>query len=205
MEFVLQQHRRHARSAGRAAPLVRADRDRLRRAGRGRGGHGAGPDGGLRGGPGRRTPWWPRARPRPRRSGRCARTSRRPRSPRAPTWKHDVSVPVSAGRRLHRARPTRPCGRFAPGARVVAFGHVGDGNIHYDVLRPDGGDGAAHAARRDEGSRIVHDIVRDARRLDLGRARPGRDEDGRGAALQVARSRSRPCAPSATRSTRSGS
>jgi FAD/FMN-containing dehydrogenase len=48
---------------------------------------------------------------------------------------------------------------FAPGARIAAFGHVGDGNIHYDVLRPEGGSDPDHAARRDEGSRIVHDIV----------------------------------------------
>jgi FAD/FMN-containing dehydrogenase len=53
---------------------------------------------------------------------------------------------------------------FVPGARVAAFGHMGDGNIHYDVLRPDtgqdgGGSDAEHAARRDAGSRIVHDIV----------------------------------------------
>jgi FAD/FMN-containing dehydrogenase len=48
---------------------------------------------------------------------------------------------------------------FAPGARIAAFGHVGDGNIHYDVLRPDGGSDAEHSARRDAGSRMVHDIV----------------------------------------------
>ena len=48
---------------------------------------------------------------------------------------------------------------FAPGCRICAFGHVGDGNIHYDVLRPDGGDDGAHSAARDEGSRRVHDIV----------------------------------------------
>ena len=50
---------------------------------------------------------------------------------------------------------------FAPGCRITAFGHVGDGNIHYDVIRPDGGDDAIHSARRGEGSRIVHDIVAD--------------------------------------------
>jgi FAD/FMN-containing dehydrogenase len=43
--------------------------------------------------------------------------------------------------------------------RVVAFGHVGDGNVHYDVLRSDGGLDDAHDALRDEGARIVHDIV----------------------------------------------
>ena len=36
---------------------------------------------------------------------------------------------------------------------------MGDGNIHYDVLRPDGGSDAEHSARRDQGSRIVHDLV----------------------------------------------
>ena len=36
---------------------------------------------------------------------------------------------------------------------------MGDGNIHYDVLRADGGSDAEHSARRDAGSRIVHDIV----------------------------------------------
>ncbi len=44
--------------------------------------------------------------------------------------------------------------------RVVAFGHMGDGNIHFDALPPLGGDFAAHAARRDEGSGLVHDLVR---------------------------------------------
>jgi len=48
---------------------------------------------------------------------------------------------------------------FVPGARIAAFGHMGDGNIHYDVIRADGGSDAEHAARRDQGSRIVHDIV----------------------------------------------
>ncbi len=33
--------------------------------------------------------------------------------------------------------------KFYPGARLVIFGHVGDGNIHFDVIQPEGGDGAA--------------------------------------------------------------
>ena len=37
---------------------------------------------------------------------------------------------------------------LVPGARVTAFGHMGDGNLHYDVIRPDGGDDAAHSALR---------------------------------------------------------
>jgi FAD/FMN-containing dehydrogenase len=78
--------------------------------------------------------------------------------PEGATWKHDVSVPVSrVGAFL--AEATAAMQAFAPGCRIAAFGHIGDGNIHYDVLRPEGGSDAAHAARRDEGSRIVHDIV----------------------------------------------
>ena len=78
--------------------------------------------------------------------------------PEGATWKHDVAVPVSQVARFLR-EATAAMQAFAPGARIAAFGHVGDGNIHYDVLRPDGGVDAEHSARRDQGSRIVHDIV----------------------------------------------
>ncbi len=73
-------------------------------------------------------------------------------------WKHDVSVPISRiARFLTEAAAAMKA--FAPGCRVLPFGHLGDGNIHFDVLQPKGGDGAAHTARRDEASHIVHDIV----------------------------------------------
>jgi len=73
-------------------------------------------------------------------------------------WKHDVSVPVSRMADFI-DEATRAIEAWAPDVRVVAFGHVGDGNVHYDVLAPAGGDQAQHAARRDEGSHIVHDII----------------------------------------------
>jgi FAD/FMN-containing dehydrogenase len=78
--------------------------------------------------------------------------------PEGATWKHDVAVPVSQVAAFLR-QATAAMQAFAPGARIAAFGHVGDGNIHYDVLRPDGGSDAEHAAKRNEGSRRVHDIV----------------------------------------------
>jgi FAD/FMN-containing dehydrogenase len=78
--------------------------------------------------------------------------------PEGATWKHDVAVPVSQVAAFLR-EATAAVRKLVPEARVVAFGHAGDGNIHYDVLRPAGGSDAEHAARRDEGSRIVHDLV----------------------------------------------
>ncbi len=73
-------------------------------------------------------------------------------------WKHDVSVPVSQiAEFLDEA--TAAVQAFEPGARVSAFGHVGDGNMHYDVLCPPGGDLKAFLARWPRGSEIVHDIV----------------------------------------------
>ncbi len=78
--------------------------------------------------------------------------------PQGAVWKHDVSVPISRiARFLTEAAAAMKA--FAPGCRVLPFGHLGDGNIHFDVLQPKGGDGAAHTARRDEASHIVHDIV----------------------------------------------
>ncbi|HEY2752101.1 FAD-binding oxidoreductase [Phenylobacterium sp.] len=78
--------------------------------------------------------------------------------PEGATWKHDISVPVSrVAEFLDQA--TAAMQAFRPGARIAAFGHMGDGNIHYDVLRPDGGSDAEHAAKRDAGARIVHDLV----------------------------------------------
>jgi len=78
--------------------------------------------------------------------------------PEGPAWKHDVSVPVSQVPAFIAAAGEALGARF-PGVRIDAFGHVGDGNIHYDVLGPMGGDAAAHAAGRDEGARIVHDLI----------------------------------------------
>ncbi|HEY1447690.1 MAG TPA: FAD-binding oxidoreductase, partial [Caulobacteraceae bacterium] len=73
-------------------------------------------------------------------------------------WKHDVAVPVSRVADFIADASVMLETRF-PGVRIDAFGHVGDGNIHFDVLGPRGGDQAAHAAARDAGARIVHDLV----------------------------------------------
>lgn len=72
--------------------------------------------------------------------------------------KHDISVPVSAipefleraGQALEEAHP---------GIRVVAFGHLGDGNLHYNLSRPLRDENDAFISRTPEVGCIVHDLV----------------------------------------------
>jgi FAD/FMN-containing dehydrogenase len=74
--------------------------------------------------------------------------------------KHDVSVPVSAiPAFLDRA--TAAVLAALSGARPVSFGHIGDGNIHFNFSAPKGGDAAPFLARWEDAQRIVHDIVHD--------------------------------------------
>ena len=46
-----------------------------------------------------------------------------------------------------------------PNCRPVAFGHLGDGNIHFNVSQPIGGDKQAFLAEWDRVNTVVHDIV----------------------------------------------
>jgi FAD/FMN-containing dehydrogenase len=72
--------------------------------------------------------------------------------------KHDVSVPVQAiPEFLHRG--CAAISELIPGVRPVPFGHVGDGNIHFNFSAPENGDGQAFLARWDEVSRIIHDLA----------------------------------------------
>jgi len=73
-------------------------------------------------------------------------------------WKHDVAVPVSRIAAFIETAGAALQARW-PGVRIDAFGHVGDGNIHYDILPAPGGDAGAHNALRDAAAHVVHDIV----------------------------------------------
>jgi FAD/FMN-containing dehydrogenase len=72
--------------------------------------------------------------------------------------KHDVSVPVSRVADFIEAA-TAACEAEMPGLRVCSFGHVGDGNIHFNLSQPAGMDKAAFLATWERFNRIVHDIV----------------------------------------------
>ena len=68
--------------------------------------------------------------------------------PEGGSIKHDVSVPVAAVPDfLDEANAA--VAALIPGARPVPFGHLGDGNIHYNVSQPVGADKAAFLARWD--------------------------------------------------------
>ena len=72
--------------------------------------------------------------------------------------KHDVAVPVSRiAEFLQRAQ--RALQAQWPDVRIVAFGHVGDGNLHYNLSMADARHNPAFIAASGQVSRIVHDLV----------------------------------------------
>jgi D-lactate dehydrogenase (cytochrome) len=74
-----------------------------------------------------------------------------------PGLKHDISVPVSALPEFV-ARAAEWVAAHVPTARLVAYGHVGDGNLHFN-LQGRGADGAALLERGAEVRRALHDLA----------------------------------------------
>ena len=72
--------------------------------------------------------------------------------------KHDISVPVSAIPAFLETADAALLAAF-PGIRVVAFGHVGDGNLHYNLSLANGDANAALVAAQPVVNRLVHDMV----------------------------------------------
>jgi FAD/FMN-containing dehydrogenase len=72
--------------------------------------------------------------------------------------KHDVSIPIASVPAFLCEVETAVTAAI-PGARLVPFGHLGDGNIHCNVSQPEGADKAAFLERWEEINTIVHAIV----------------------------------------------
>jgi FAD/FMN-containing dehydrogenase len=72
--------------------------------------------------------------------------------------KHDVSVPVARLPQFMKDA-LKAVVAFLPGCRPVPFGHVGDGNIHFNVSQPLDMEGAAFIARWEEMNEVVHGVV----------------------------------------------
>jgi FAD/FMN-containing dehydrogenase len=100
--------------------------------------------------------------------------------------KNDVSVPVSKVPELIR-RATLACEKLMPGIRPVPFGHMGDGNIHFNLEQPVGADPAWFLAQDHAIMDAVNDIVRDldgsfSAEHGIGQLKPYMMEDWRGGA-----------------------
>jgi FAD/FMN-containing dehydrogenase len=72
--------------------------------------------------------------------------------------KHDVSVPISDIGAFITRTDALLAAEF-PGCRLVTFGHLGDGNLHYNVSPPAGEAGDALIASQSDINRVVHDSV----------------------------------------------
>ncbi len=75
-----------------------------------------------------------------------------------PNIKHDISLPVSAIPAF-----MDECGAALqaafPGSRLIVFGHLGDGNLHYNLSAPEGETARDFIAHAERANRIVHDLV----------------------------------------------
>jgi FAD/FMN-containing dehydrogenase len=78
--------------------------------------------------------------------------------PEGGSIKHDVSVPIAAVPAFIE-EASAAVQALAPGCRPVPFGHLGDGNIHFNVSQPVGADKADFLARWGEMNAAVHRIV----------------------------------------------
>jgi len=75
-----------------------------------------------------------------------------------PNIKHDISLPVSAIPAFMRDCERELLAAF-PAARLVVFGHLGDGNLHYNLSAPEGQDAGRFMDYGERANRIVHDAV----------------------------------------------
>jgi FAD/FMN-containing dehydrogenase len=75
-----------------------------------------------------------------------------------PNIKHDISLPVSAIPRFLEEAATA-LKVAIPGLRFVTFGHLGDGNLHYNLAAPEGMPVETFMQNTPTANRIVHDLV----------------------------------------------
>ena len=98
--------------------------------------------------------------------------------------KNDVSVPISQVPVMLRDAAAA-CEAAEPGVRVAPFGHLGDGNIHLNLIQPEGADPAAFLSRADALMHVVNEVVRElggsfSAEHGVGRLKTGLMEEWRG-------------------------
>jgi D-lactate dehydrogenase (cytochrome) len=72
--------------------------------------------------------------------------------------KHDISVPVAAVPDFIE-QACEAVTKLIPGSRPIPFGHLGDGNVHFNVTQPEGADKTAYLDRWAEMNAVVHGIA----------------------------------------------
>jgi len=75
-----------------------------------------------------------------------------------PNIKNDISLPISRMTAFLEASK-RALASALPGVRLVVFGHLGDGNLHYNISAPEGEAAAGFMAHAVTANRIVNDLV----------------------------------------------
>lgn len=75
-----------------------------------------------------------------------------------PSLKHDISVPVSRIPEFIQTTDQRLLDQF-PGVRIVAYGHVGDGNLHYNISKPVGSEDAAFKAQQEAIMNVIYEAT----------------------------------------------
>jgi FAD/FMN-containing dehydrogenase len=100
--------------------------------------------------------------------------------------KNDVSVPVSKVQAFIR-KATAACEKLLPGVRVVPFGHMGDGNIHFNLEQPIGSDPSWFLAQDHAIMDAVNEVVREydgsfSAEHGIGKLKPYMMPDWRGGA-----------------------
>jgi D-lactate dehydrogenase (cytochrome) len=78
--------------------------------------------------------------------------------PEGGSIKHDISIPIATVPDFLEEASAAVL-KLIPGSRPVPFGHVGDGNMHFNVSQPVGADTAAYLARWHEMNAVVDKIV----------------------------------------------
>ncbi|HZY51362.1 MAG TPA: FAD-binding oxidoreductase, partial [Devosia sp.] len=72
--------------------------------------------------------------------------------------KHDISVPIAAIPRMF-AEGVAAAEKAVPGIRPCSFGHMGDGNLHFNFSQPVGMDGKAFMALEPQVNAAVYEVV----------------------------------------------
>lgn len=75
-----------------------------------------------------------------------------------PSLKHDISVPVSSIPAFIDATDRKLSATF-PGVRIVSYGHVGDGNLHYNISKPVGSEDAPFKAQADAIMHVIYEAT----------------------------------------------